>query len=139
MQNVCMEVREKAVNCSPVRFVPCMRAKDRRRASMVQAPSQRPPKQCKALENAVYDDWKRTAVDSAKKRAVGQLVDYDTFKNMVSVAHLRPLGDPKRSEGVYDNVWMMLQYVWEVYTAAVGRLRLSARQHAAVQGNQCPQ
>lgn len=33
-------------------------------------------------------------VDEAKKRAVGQHVDYDTFKNMVSVAHLKPIGAP---------------------------------------------
>ena len=63
------------------------------------------------------------AIDNAKKRAVGQHVDYDTFKNMVStaffsgsnlksqelsqtqlgrpsmqvsVAHLRPLQEPNR-------------------------------------------
>ncbi len=30
-------------------------------------------------------------VDEAKKRAVGQAVDYDTFKAMVSVAHLTPI------------------------------------------------
>ncbi len=34
------------------------------------------------------------AIDAAKKRAVAQGVDYDTFKNMVSVAHLRPLQAP---------------------------------------------
>ena len=30
-------------------------------------------------------------VDEAKKRAVSQNVDYDTFKNMVAVAHLKPI------------------------------------------------
>ncbi len=40
---------------------------------------------------AVLDDARRKAVDDAKKRAVAQNVDYDTFKNMVSVAHLRPI------------------------------------------------
>ena len=33
-------------------------------------------------------------IDSAKKRAVAQRVDYDDFKNMVSVAHLRPIQAP---------------------------------------------
>lgn len=33
-------------------------------------------------------------VDAAKKRAVAQNVDYETFKNMVSVAHLKPLQAP---------------------------------------------
>ncbi len=73
-----------------------------------------PTKQSKELSNAFYDDWKRKVdhrmepccgigreeccmmmrmqvVDDAKKRAVGQNVDYETFKNMVSVAHLKPL------------------------------------------------
>lgn len=60
-----------------------------------------PPKRSKDLENAVYDDWKRKAIDSAKKRAVAQMVDYDTFKNMVLVAHLKPL--TSKSE-VEDNL-----------------------------------
>jgi hypothetical protein len=34
------------------------------------------------------------AVDAAKKRAVAQGVDYETFKNMVAVAHLRPIAAP---------------------------------------------
>ena len=29
--------------------------------------------------------------DEAKKRAVGQLADYESFKNMVSTAHLAPM------------------------------------------------
>lgn len=37
------------------------------------------------------------AVDAAKKRAVAQNVDYETFKNMVSVAHLRPLQAPNNT------------------------------------------
>ncbi|KAL0037757.1 hypothetical protein WJX77_010955 [Trebouxia sp. C0004] len=49
---------------------------------------------------AVRDDIKRQAVDAAKKRAVGQHVDYDTFKNMVAVAHLRPLQDPSSTQTV---------------------------------------
>eukprot|EP00892_Ulva_mutabilis_P010242 jgi/Ulvmu1/7590/UM038_0013.1 len=59
-----------------------------------------PPKVCEELKNAVYDDWKRQAVDSAKKRAVGQASDYEAFKNMVSVAHLRPIGAETRSNGI---------------------------------------
>jgi len=52
------------------------------------------PKTSKDLQNAIYDDFKRKVVDDAKKRAVAQHVDYETFKNMVSVAHLRPLHAP---------------------------------------------
>lgn len=58
-----------------------------------------PQKSSKELENAVYDDWKRKAVDAAKKRAVGQYVDYDTFKNMVLVAHLKPIGEQHHGSG----------------------------------------
>ncbi|MEW5303826.1 MAG: hypothetical protein WDW36_006480 [Sanguina aurantia] len=50
-----------------------------------------PIKTSKDLANAAYDDFKRKAIDEAKKRAVGQHVDYETFKNMVLVAHLKPL------------------------------------------------
>lgn len=42
------------------------------------------------------------AIDEAKKRAVGQHVDYETFKNMVLVAHLKPLSAqvaPRIGEG----------------------------------------
>lgn len=69
---------------------------------MVLSSPQLPPKQSKALENAVYDEWKRSAVDSAKKRAVAQLVGYDAFKDMVSVAHLKPLGDPSTKQGGFS-------------------------------------
>ena len=58
-----------------------------------------PPKVSDDFKHAVYDDWKRQAVDSAKKRAVAQVSDYDTFKNMVSVAHLQPIGAEKKSQG----------------------------------------
>lgn len=51
-----------------------------------------PSKRSKELDGAVYDDWKHKQVDDAKKRAVAQHVDYETFKNMVSVAHLKPIG-----------------------------------------------
>ena len=40
------------------------------------------------------DDWKRGVQDAAKHRAVKQLEGYDAFKNMVSVAHLRPYHAP---------------------------------------------
>ncbi len=40
------------------------------------------------------------AIDEAKKRAVSQRVDYDTFKNMVLTAHLKPITAPnKRTDG----------------------------------------
>ena len=42
----------------------------------------------------VEDDWKRGVQDAAKHRAVKQLEGYDGFKNMVSVAHLRPYHAP---------------------------------------------
>eukprot|EP00243_Klebsormidium_subtile_P004574 TRINITY_DN1865_c0_g1_i1.p1 TRINITY_DN1865_c0_g1~~TRINITY_DN1865_c0_g1_i1.p1 ORF type:complete len:402 (+),score=47.99 TRINITY_DN1865_c0_g1_i1:249-1454(+) len=45
----------------------------------------------KELASAVQDDARRKAVDSAKKRAVSQHVDYETFQAMVSVAHLKPI------------------------------------------------
>ena len=50
-----------------------------------------PVKASRELARAVEDERHRAEVDAAKKRAVGQLSDYDTFRNMVSVAHLRPL------------------------------------------------
>ncbi|GMH37271.1 hypothetical protein BSKO_05144 [Bryopsis sp. KO-2023] len=62
----------------------------------------RPAKSSKELKTAIHDDFKRQVVDDAKKRAVSQHVDYDTFKNMVSVAHLRPIQAPnelKRDDG----------------------------------------
>lgn len=43
------------------------------------------------LETAIHDDRLRQQRDDAKKRAAGNLADYETFKNLVSVAHLRPL------------------------------------------------
>ena len=49
----------------------------------------KPFKFSKELQNAMYDDYKRQAVDNAKKRAVAQRVDYDTFKNMVSTGNVR--------------------------------------------------
>ncbi|DBB02441.1 TPA: hypothetical protein ACH3X3_011440 [Trebouxia sp. C0006] len=57
-------------------------------------------KASKELQSALQDDIERQAVDAAKKRAVGQHVDYDTFKNMVAVAHLRPLQDPSLTQTV---------------------------------------
>ena len=41
-------------------------------------------KSSKELEAAIYDDWKRKAIDNAKKRAAAQGVDYPTFANLVS-------------------------------------------------------
>lgn len=38
------------------------------------------------------------AVDEAKKRAVLQRVDYETFKNMVLVAHLKPIHAPNERQ-----------------------------------------
>ncbi len=55
------------------------------------------PKTSKELAHAIEDDRKYKEVDAAKKRAVAQRVDYDTFKNMVSVAHLRPLQAPDQT------------------------------------------
>ena len=49
-----------------------------------------PPKVSKELEHAAEDDWKRSVRDAAKHRAVAQMENYEGFKNMVSVAHLRP-------------------------------------------------
>lgn len=60
------------------------------------------PKMSKALANAIEDENRRVAVDSAKKKAVSQFADYDTFKNMVSVAHLKPINQPgAKGNGAY--------------------------------------
>ena len=40
-------------------------------------------KQTKELRSAIYDDWKRKAINDAKFRAVEQNVDYSTFANLV--------------------------------------------------------
>jgi len=40
-------------------------------------------KKSKELEAAISDDWKRKAIDDAKKRAAAQGVDYPTFANLV--------------------------------------------------------
>lgn len=40
-------------------------------------------KRSKELEAAIFDDWKRKAIDDAKKRAAAQGVDYPTFANLV--------------------------------------------------------
>ena len=53
-----------------------------------------PPKVSKELANAAQDDWMREVQDAAKHRAVRQMEGYDGFKNMVSVAHLRPYHAP---------------------------------------------
>lgn len=58
-----------------------------------------PPTSSKDFQTPIYDEWKRKVVDEAKKRAVGQASDYETFKNLVSVAHLRPIGDPSCKQG----------------------------------------
>jgi len=57
-----------------------------------------PVKASRELARAVEDEARRAQVDAAKKRAVGQLSDYDTFRNMVSVAHLRPLQAAGRAD-----------------------------------------
>ena len=49
-----------------------------------------PPKVSRELADAVQEDALRAARDEAKHRAVRQMEGYDVFKNMVSVAHLRP-------------------------------------------------
>ena len=53
-----------------------------------------PPKVSRELQDAVQDDALRAARDEAKHRAVRQMEGYDVFKNMVSVAHLRPRNLP---------------------------------------------
>lgn len=58
-----------------------------------------PPKRSTELANAVYDDWKRKAIDTAKKRAAAQFADYESFKNMVLTAHLKPLGEKIDHDG----------------------------------------
>lgn len=43
----------------------------------------RPSKHSKELSAAITEDERRQAVDAAKKRAVAQQADYDTFKKLV--------------------------------------------------------
>jgi len=65
-----------------------------------------PVKASRELARAVEDERHRAEVDAAKKRAVGQLSDYDTFRNMVSVAHLRPLqADDRVDRGAAAAAW----------------------------------
>jgi hypothetical protein len=68
----------------------------------------RPPKKAKdAFPTPELDDRRKQLIDAAKKRAVAQHSDYETFKNMVSVAHLRPLGDAGTRQGVQESVWTL--------------------------------
>ena len=55
-----------------------------------------PPKTSRDLQTAIDDDRKKQAINDAKFRAVAQHEDYETFKNMVAVAHLKPLQAPPR-------------------------------------------
>jgi len=52
------------------------------------------------LSNANEADYRRKVQDDAKKRAISTLCDYDTFKNMVSVAHLKPINAPNEGTSV---------------------------------------
>jgi hypothetical protein len=45
----------------------------------------RPEKVSKELSGALAEEQKRHAIDAAKKKAVAQHADYDTFKKMVGV------------------------------------------------------
>lgn len=54
----------------------------------------KPQKISRELLGAVAEEQKAHAIDAAKKQAVAQHADYDTFKKMVSVAHLKPLHAP---------------------------------------------
>lgn len=52
-------------------------------------------KESKELRTAIYDDWKRKAINDAKFRAVEQHVDYPTFANLVRIWNSRRC-DPTR-------------------------------------------
>jgi len=54
----------------------------------------KPSRVSRELKSAIADDLYKEQVNDAKIKAMGDLVDYDTFKARVSVAHLRPLGAP---------------------------------------------
>lgn len=43
----------------------------------------RPTKVSKELQCAIAEEEKRSLIDAAKKKAVAQHADYDTFKKMV--------------------------------------------------------
>ncbi len=55
----------------------------------------RPSKQSKELLGAIAEDSRRQAVDAAKKRAVSQQADYDTFKKLVGVPRCGPPDCPR--------------------------------------------
>ncbi|KAK9817628.1 hypothetical protein WJX74_007524 [Apatococcus lobatus] len=58
------------------------------------------------LQTAVQDTRNHQARDAAKKRAAGDHVDYETFKNRVAVAHLIPLqSTPRPSAGKTCPAW----------------------------------
>eukprot|EP00775_Hariotina_reticulata_P008407 gene8407-8591_t len=66
----------------------------------------KPSKHSRELADAILGDSRRHAIDAAKKRAVAQQADYDTFKNLVSVAHLKPLTAPSgKQAGVSSPAW----------------------------------
>lgn len=71
-------------------------------------------KESKELRNAIYDDWKRKAIDSAKKRAVAQNVDYPTFANLVwfrnSRCALDGLGFRKLQSVCYTYHWIFRDF-----------------------------
>jgi hypothetical protein len=62
--------------------------------------------ECPNANTSCFRAWRPQAIDAAKKRAVAQNVDYDTFKAMVSVAHLKPLQAPSdRKQGAFGRPW----------------------------------
>lgn len=46
----------------------------------------RPTKLNRELAGAIADEERRSAIDAAKKKAVAQHADYDTFKKMVRLS-----------------------------------------------------
>ncbi|WIA44147.1 hypothetical protein OEZ86_010485 [Tetradesmus obliquus] len=85
----------------------------------------RPAKHSKELAGAIAEDSRRQAIDDAKKRAVSQHADYDTFKKLVSVAHLKPLHAP--SAGSQGNLLPAWKMNTTAAAAGAGRFELSAR------------
>ena len=100
-----MKEKKRAAGLETRRSFPFLKVKEvngaattSRHASSPLMTTDPPPKVSKDLANAVQDDWRRSVRDSAKHRAVAQMESYDGFKNMVSVAHLRPYHAPNFKE-----------------------------------------
>ncbi|KAI5060193.1 hypothetical protein GOP47_0024613 [Adiantum capillus-veneris] len=61
------------------------------------------PKHSRELQRAVEDDNRRKEIDSAKKHAAAQNVDYESFAALVSMAHIKPFERKRGQQGKSAN------------------------------------